>query len=467
MAAPCRSSSGSCRMKVSLDIEVRKVFLPLFQDPTRFSVVVAHRRCGKTVAACQKLISAALDKPPQNARYAYIAPLRHQAKTVAWDLIKRMTKDIPKRIVNESELRIDFELTNSRISLYGSDNPDALRGGYFDGVVLDEVAQMPPDTWTHVVRPMLADRKGWAIFIGTPQGKGPFFELWDNAEALDGWSRLMLRSGDTGLIDAEELADAKATMSPEAYDQEFECSFTAAIRGAYYGQVMEQAEKDGRVLPIDYDPSVSVTTGWDIGMRDATAIWIMMPYRGNAWAAIDYFESSGVGVDYYAAWLREQPYRYYRHFAPHDIANQDWGTVGGLNRKEVARSHGISFERVERAQNSKVIAEQINAVRLLIPRIYFHHDDTPRGQRVARGRLALSLYRQDYNERLGALSANPVHGWESHAADALRTFASVREEERRAGMAHTGDFDPSVRINIRGTSSRGNASGRSISRSSY
>lgn len=425
--------------------------MPLFaEDAARFSVVVAHRRCGKTVASLQRGIAAAMMPPSSSARYAYIAPLRNQAKNIAWDLAKSMTKDVPGMGVNESELRLDFP-TGARLQLYGSDNPDALRGGWLDGVIMDEVAQMPPNTWTHVVRPMLADRQGWAVFIGTPSGKDYFYDLWEQAGHKQGWTRYMYRAEDTGYVLPEELADAKAAMSENAYAQEFDCSFTAAVRGAFYGRAMDQIEQDGHMLPIDRDPSLPVTTSWDLGVRDSTSIWVWQPYKGNAWAVIDYYEATGEGVDHYAAWLEDHGYRLNAtHLAPHDIANTDWSSAGGKSRMMVAADHGINFQRVRRPTGPQEVMEQINALRLLLPRCYFHADDDERGARVYQGRHALSLYRQDFNERLGALKATPLHDWTSHAADAARTFAAHYEDQR--SVHAPGISRPT--INIRAASAR-------------
>ena len=421
-------------MSQTLEFVVRSPFMRIFPhddyNPPRFSVAICHRRAGKTVASIQRLIYSATTNPPLNARYAYIAPLRHQAKTIAWDLLKRMSETIRGIKINEAELRIDYP-TGARVQLYGSDNPDALRGGRLDGVILDEVAQMPAETWTHVVRPMLADRQGWGIFIGTPQGKNAFFELWEKAEDAPDWQRFMLKAEETGFIKAEELEASRKEMSEAAFAQEFECSFTAAIVGAFWGDVLEEIENDGHMQPIDRDPSKRIVTAWDIGTRDATAIWVVQPYRGNSWAVIDYYESSGAGIDHYAGWLEKQGYLsgHAVHLAPHDIANTDWSSAGGLNRKAVAEQHGVRFERVPRVKNSQERMEQINACRLLLKRCYFHHDvNTDRGMRVYGGRLSLSLYRQDYNERLGALRAEPLHDRHSHAADAWRTFSQLPEE---------------------------------------
>jgi hypothetical protein len=446
---------------LKLNIEVRPPFLPLFaQDRARFFVAVCHRRAGKTVASVQRLIVAAMQPTKPNTRLGYIAPFRHQAKAVAWDLLKTMTERIPGRTINESELRVDFGEQKSRIQLYGADNFDALRGGYFDEVILDEVAQMPPATWTQVVRPMLADRKGSAIFIGTPQGKGAFFDLWEQAATLPDWDQIMLRASESGLVAEDELAAAEAEMGEAAFSQEFECSFTAAIRGAFYGKVLEEIEREGHMIPLAVDPAHAITTSWDLGVRDATSIWVWQPYRGNSWAAIDYYEATGEGVDHYAQWLDEHGYlRSATHLAPHDISNTDWSSAGGKNRMAVAREYGINFERTRRPANSQEVMEQINALRLLLPRVYFHNDTDERGSRVYRGRLALSLYRQDYNERLGALKAQPVHDHNSHAADAARTFAAHNEEIRLG--RHTPWNHSGVRINISPSRDRSRARGGS------
>jgi phage terminase large subunit len=151
----------------------RRIFLPYHERTQRWSAIVAHRRCGKTVACVNDLIRAAITLEKPDGRYAYIAPLFNQAKDVAWLYLKRYAQPLLASPPNETELRIDL-LNGSRIRLYGADNPDRLRGIYLDGVVLDEYAQMAPSLWGEVIRPLLTDRQGWATFIGTPKGKDKF-----------------------------------------------------------------------------------------------------------------------------------------------------------------------------------------------------------------------------------------------------------------------------------------------------
>ncbi len=201
--------------------------------------------------------------------------------------MKLYTAKIPDITVNESELWVelppriehDSGAGGARIRLYGSDNADRLRGLYFDGVVLDEYAQMHPRVWSEVVRPALADRTGWALFIGTPMGRNGFCDLFEGAQDgfphPDGtrqrdpdWAAFMFKASETGIIPQKELEAAQRSMTSDQYAQEFECSFDAAIPGAYYAQILAEAEQLGRIRPIAHEPALPVHTGWDLGIGD-------------------------------------------------------------------------------------------------------------------------------------------------------------------------------------------------------
>ena len=161
--------------KTPLPYRPRSAFMPLHNGDKRWSVVVAHRRAGKTVACINHLIREALRTTRHDFRAAYIAPFYKQAKSVAWDYFKYYTKVIKGIQVNESEMRIDFA-NGSRIQLFGADNADALRGLFFDYIVADEYGDWKPSVWQYVIRPALADRQGKAIIIGTPKGRNQFYE---------------------------------------------------------------------------------------------------------------------------------------------------------------------------------------------------------------------------------------------------------------------------------------------------
>ena len=194
----------------------------------RWSVVVAHRRFGKTVCLLNHMLKDALISRKQRPFYAYLAPFYSQAKTIAWAYLKHYTSVVPGVKVNESELWVEFPHNGSRVRLFGADNPDALRGLYFDGVVLDEFGDMRPECYDAVIRPALSDRRGWAVFCGTPKGHNRFHELYLQALSETDWFAAMYRADETGVIDADELASAKKQMSENLFRQEYLCDFDAS-----------------------------------------------------------------------------------------------------------------------------------------------------------------------------------------------------------------------------------------------
>jgi hypothetical protein len=426
-------------------------------DAARFKVLVCHRRFGKTVLAINALIDAAVATRIPDARFAYIAPSALQVKRVAWDYLKRFaaTVDearfdpallaaaeatqapeaarrrarIAKARASETELSIDFA-NGARIQLHGADEPDSLRGIYLDGVVFDEYGQMRPAMWSEVARPMLVDRAGFAIFIGTPKGQNGFFDLWRNAEGRPGWSRVLHKASDTGLIPAPELAAARRDMSAEEYEQEFECSFAAAIVGAYFGRDITQAEADGRLTELPHDPRHPVYTAWDLGYNDPTAIWFVQLVGGEVrW--IDYHEERGRGLDHYALLVRRKGFRYAAHYLPHDIEAHDIGP--GSVRREILERHGLGPLRVV---PRLPVEDGIEALRDVLRSSVFDE------ARCKTGIEALRHYRAEWNQARGAFIRQPLHDWASHAADAARQLAlGLRDRPRWGASSNESSVD--------------------------
>jgi hypothetical protein len=189
-----------------MEFSPRAAFEPFHGRDKRWTCIVGHRRVGKTVAVIADLLTCALATTKHSGRYAYIAPYHAQAKAVSWDYLKRLSEGVATKI-SESELSVDLA-NGSRVRLYGADNPDALRGLYLDGVVLDEYGDMRPNVWGEIIRPLLADRRGWAVFIGTPKGKNHFWEIYQTARTSPDWLAMTLKASETGILDAAELADA-------------------------------------------------------------------------------------------------------------------------------------------------------------------------------------------------------------------------------------------------------------------
>jgi hypothetical protein len=390
----------------------------------RWAIIVAHRRCGKTVATINDMIKRAL-LGPHNGRYAYIAPHYVQAKDIALAYFKEFTGPLTAHGVsyNDSELRINLP-NNTIIRLYGADNYDRMRGLGFDGVVLDEYADFPPSAWPEVIRPALADKQGWAVWIGTPKGHNAFFDTWMAAQDDPEWFTLRLRASETGVIRPEELDAARKTMTEDQYRQEFECDFEAAIRGAYYGREMRQAEEDGRISGVPYDKKAEVHTAWDLGIADTTAIWFAQSV-GREVRLIDYYENSGWGLDHYVGIIKSKGYNYGTHWLPHDAEVRELGS--GQTRVETLASMGLKARIAPKLK----VEDGINAARLLLPRCWFD------ARKCAYGIEALKQYRQEMDEKRKAFTGRPLHDFASHGADAFRYLAvSLKEGSPRAKPIH-------------------------------
>jgi hypothetical protein len=381
-------------------------------DSKRFGVVVAHRRMGKTVSAINHLIKDAVLNQKEAPRYAYIAPTYGQAKRVAWDYLVKYAEPLGGTS-NISELRVDF--WGRRIQLFGSDNPETLRGQYFDGVILDEIGDQNPKIWTDIVRPALADRKGWCLFIGTPKGHNHFKELRDRAEKEDGWGLLEFKASETGVVDETELKAARNEMGEDKFRQEFECSFDAAVEGSYYGQILNELEDKKHMQEIPREELSRTFTAWDLGMGDSTSIWVAQ-LVGTEVRLLDYYENHGVGLDHYVKWIKDNDYLKAEHILPHDVRVRELGT--GKSRLEMLEEAGLEVKIAPRMG----LDDGIQAVRRLLPRCWFN---VPK---VQTGLNCLRNYRRDYDEKRKIFYERPLHDWSSHGSDSFRYLALGLDE---------------------------------------
>ena len=401
---------------VEIPYTPRGNFLSFHNRTSRWAVIVAHRRAGKTVACINDMVRRAIEDGKRDGRYAYIAPYYFQAKSVAWDYLLRYSQPI-RRQANASELWVEL-INGARIRLFGADNAEALRGLYFDGVICDEYADWKPGIFNSIIRPALSDRVGWAVFIGTPKGHNAFYDLYEGVRG-DEWFRLALRASETGILATEELDDAKKSMTADQYAQEYECSFEAAIIGAIYTKELQEMRGDARVTTIPHDPSIPVHTAWDLGVGDATSI-IFWQQHGFQVRVIDCYEASGEGLPHYAGILQQKGYIYGTHWAPHDIRVREIGS--GRSRIETAASLGITFEVAPQVS----LEDGIHAARMITPRVWID-------ERKCRLLIeALQHYRWEQNRSTGELKPRPVHDWASHFADAYRYMAlAIRDETAR------------------------------------
>jgi hypothetical protein len=400
---------------ITLDYVPRPQFQEFHQRRERFSSLVCHRRAGKTVACINDLVAKALHTKKKNARYAYIAPFYRQAKDVAWMYLKDATEEIADKI-RVSDLRI--ELPNGAwITLYGADNPDALRGLYFDGVILDEFGDCRPSLWAEVVLPTLLDRKGWAVFIGTPKGKNHFWQMNERSKRENSWYHMTLKASESGIIDEEDLAEIRGQMSEDQYAQEMECSFEASVQGTYYASIiakMEQSKQISQGMPT-WDPSQPVYVATDLGFTDSTAMWFWQ-LAPDGVAVIDYEEGQGQSLDYYFDLLRQKGYEYETIWLPHDAKAKSLQT---------GRSTIEQFLEAElpcRIVPKLAVQHGIDAARKVLPLCHIN------AVACYEGVEALRAYRRQYNEVTKAFGKSPVHDWASNGSDAFRYLALVTEE---------------------------------------
>jgi phage terminase large subunit len=414
--------------EVLIDYQPREVFSPYHETDKRFALTVAHRRAGKTVARINKLIQRGAVCELQSPRFGYLAPYFVQAKDIAWAYLKTYSAPILALggKVNESELSVTFPHNGAVIRLYGADNAERMRGLYFDGLSADEAQDIKPSVLTQIIMPALADRQGWLDMSGTPKGWGNLLgQSYKRAKDDPEWFVQVLRASETGLIDPDELQRLRRSMPENEFLQEFECSFDAAITGAYFARELQDAEMQGRITGVPYDPMLKVNTAWDLGISDSMAIWFYQQV-GREVRVIDYYEAAGFGLDHYARVLQERGYLYDRHWAPHDIQVRELGN--GKSRLEVAASLGIRFDVVPQIG----VKDGIDAARMTIPRCYFD------AKRCATGIDALRQYREKIDDKRG-ISFGPLHDWTSHASDAFRYLCVALQEhmptQRRTHVA--------------------------------
>ena len=399
-------------MVVELDYQPRELQAQIHEgmDAHRFGAVVCHRRFGKTVCGINHLQVSALECQRERPRFAFIGPTYTQAKSIAFDYLVHFSKPIPGVIPRVSELSVTYP-NGGQVRLFGADNPDSLRGLYFDGVVLDEYGLMPPRIFSEVQRPALSDRQGWALFMGTPAGKNQFYDVIQQAKHDPAWFFAEFKASQTGIIAPEELDAARKDMTADEYAQEYECSFEASVKGAIYAAELTAARSGGRIGAVPVDPVLPVDTDWDLGVGDSTAIWFSQSLRSGEVRIIDYYEASGEGLPHYAQVLKNKGYLYGTHWAPFDIQVKELGS--GRSRLETAATLGIRFQVAPNVP----IEDGIHAARMLLPRCYFDE------KRCQKGLEALQHYRRDYNTRLQEFKATPLHDWASHGADAFRYLA--------------------------------------------
>ena len=406
-------------LEVELDYCPRTVFEDFHDRTERWAVIVAHRRCGKTLGCILDLIYRAISEGKEDGRYAYVAPYYSQAKNIAWDYLQKYSQPVLAK-ANQSELWVEL-VNGARIRLFGADNPDALRGLYLDGIVLDEYADMRPRIWGEIIRPLLSDRLGWAVFIGTPKGHNGFWELYSAAINKDDWYVKTLRASVTGLIAESELADAAKSMTQDQYLQEFECDFESAIVGAYYGKEMRLLTDQGRITEVKYDSMYKVNTAWDLGFTDSTSIWWYQVIHGEI-RVLEHHSSNGQSVPFYTGLIQSKKYQYGTHWLPHDARAKTLSSGGKSIIEQLSAK--IPLESMKIVPNLS-LQDGIQASRMALQRAWFD------SEKCMDGIECLRQYQREYDEDKKVFRDRPRHDWTSHSADAFRYLSIAWQEEEK------------------------------------
>lgn len=364
-----------------------------------------------------------------NPSGVYVAMNYASAKRIVWDYVKQFTENFPGVKTNESDLLITIPRLwrgdKVKIQLLGSERYDSIRGIYIDFCVQDEYAFCMPDSWNKIIRPALSDRNGSAILISTPNGRNHFYDLYGRAERAmasgKDWFAETIRASESGVLSQQELNEIRESIGEEAYQQEFECSFFAQVKGAYYKDQLDLLKTKKQIRDFPIDVSVEVHVAFDLGIGDSTAMWFFQ-LVGKEVQIIDCYEDSGKGLPDYVKIIRDKPYVIGEIILPHDANARELGT--GMSRVETLRKLGMNRLKILPRQS---IEDGINAVRVLLPRCYFHETNCMRGLEC------LYNYHKEFNDKMQVYINKPVHDWSSHMSDAFRYLAlSITQLESRA-----------------------------------
>lgn len=393
--------------RVTIPYTPRAHFIRLHNSEKRWKFVVAHRRAGKSVAAVNEMIKRALentrvDPPP---RYAYVGPSFDQTKDLIWGYLKQFAGGIPGVRFLEGDLMCVLP-NGASIRLYGGAAAyERMRGLYFDGIMLDEFPLLNPAVFSTVVRPCLADYRGWAIISGTSNGDDHFAELYNKNKDKDSWEILVIPVTHTNALHPDEVLEMTEDMSPEEYAREMLCSFDAPIEGAYYGEAINKLQLEGRITNVPHQPDLPVYTWWDLGIDDYTAIWYIQ-FAGREIHVIRYQQFTGKGIPEIVTQMKVHGYNFGGHLLPHDIKARELGT--GKTRLEILQAllgdevYVVPLHKVE---------DGIEAVKSMLPIMAFDKTNAEDG--------ISSLKNYHKNTKTG----KPVHNWASHGADSARTGA--------------------------------------------
>lgn len=385
---------------------------------TKRALLVWHRRAGKDDLILHRTAVAAHER---TANYWHCLPKYEQARKAIWEAInphsgkRRIDEAFPPEIrarTDNSSMVIELKC-GSMWRVVGSDNPDSLVGAPPAGISFSEWAICNPSSWAYLA-PILAENNGWATFITTPRGRNHVKTMYDMAKANPDWFAQILRAADTGAV-SPELIEGQRIEYHSIYgvdegdaliEQEYNCSFEGAILGAYYGREMLLVEQQNRITEVKIDENVPVNTSWDLGKGDHMAVWCWQYVAGQI-RIVDYLQGQRSFIPDYCDLLNERGY-HGNDIVPHDAKVPELGS--GRTRIETMV---LKNRKPVLCPNHRV-DDGINAVRLMLPKVWFNEATTREGCE------ALRQYSKEWDDDKKTFKDLPLHDWASHGADAFR-----------------------------------------------
>lgn len=382
-------------------------------DVKKRAICVWHRRAGKDKTFLNYMIPRMLERV---GAYYYFFPTAKMGRDILWDGMDKngfkFMDHFPKELVkrkHEQDMMVELK-NNSIFKIRGTDKNEPI-GVNPVGCVFSEYSKQNPKGGWDLVRPILAENEGWAVFNFTPRGKNHAYRLYRSGLNNENWYVSRLTVDDTHAIPYDAIdEDRKSGMSEEMIQQEYFCSFDIGQEGSYYGRAMAKLWEDGHICEVPYETQSQVYTFWDLGISDSTTIWFAQ-FIGQEIRLIDYYSNNGEGIQHYAKVLQEKPYVYGGHHAPHDSRQRSLQT--GKSLLDMAKDIGLKFKVVEMAK----ISDGIESVRGILPKCWFD------SEKCIDGIDALENYHREYRDKYETFADNPCHDWASHGADAFRYLA--------------------------------------------
>lgn len=370
------------------------------------------------------------------ATYWHCLPEYAQARKAIWTAVNphtgklRIDEAFPKELrasTNDQEMFIRFK-NGSTWQVIGSDRYNSLVGAGVAGVVFSEWALANPAAWGYI-SPMMRENNGWASFITTPRGSNHAKDMFDYAQGSKDWFAEISTVEDTRAFTGEELVDIRAEyislygedFGVAQFEQEYFCAFDAAILGAYYGGEIARATKEGRITNVEWDSEHPVFTVWDIGLSDDTCILFFQVIAGEV-RIIDAYAASGRFLDHYADIIKDKPYKYARHWLPHDAQAKTLVAAGRTVIEQLKNDYGIKNLMILPNKNTE--QQGIMAARHLFPRLWINSQSEGCKDFLN----AVRNFRREWDDDRKCFRDQPYRDWTNHYADTLRYLAWVWKE---------------------------------------